>query len=154
MCMLVCVFNQKAPVTHWDISQQLWLCSCMACYTSTKQACIHALIYHDVTFLRVVKIEKFPTYQELISLLNDAESVTDGVLSTAELVAEEFRLWYPHIYIGRPRRFLETMKRISGLIVNQKLNESSEKSYLKRQWKPRITNVTTKNQGTVSSLRL
>ena len=158
MCMLSCVCLQPesaaAPVNHWDISQQLWLHSCMAYYTSTKQTCIHALIYHDVTFLRVVKIEKFPTYQELISLLNDAESVIDGVLSTAELVVEEFRLRYPHIYIGRPRRFLETIKRISGPIVNQKLNESSEKSYLKRQWKPRIRNVTTKDQGTVSSLCL
>jgi len=99
-------------------------------------------------------MEKFPTYQELIELLNDAESVTEGVLSTAEHVAEEFRTRYPHIYIGRPGRFLETIKRISGPIVNHKLNISSRKSYLKRQWKPRIRNVTTECQGTTSILTL
>ena len=97
-------------------------------------------------------MEKFPTYQELIELLNGAESVTEGALSTAELVAEEFRQRYPHVYIGRPGRFLETIRRISGPIINQRLNASSMKSYLKRQWKPRIRNVTTQCQGTASVL--
>ena len=99
-----------------------------------------------------LKMEKLPTYQELIELLNDAESTTGGALSTAELVAEEFKQRCPHIYIGRPGRFLETIKRISGPIINHKLDESSNTSYLKRQWKPRIRNVTTECQGMASIL--
>jgi len=93
-------------------------------------------------------MEKFPTYKELIELLNDAESVAESALSPAELVAEEFRQCYPHIYIGRPGRFLETIRRIAGPITNQRLNASSQRSYLKRQWKPRIRNTTDQCQGT------
>jgi len=93
-------------------------------------------------------MEKFPTYKELIELLNDAECVAECAFSTAELVAQEFRQRYPHIYIGRSGRFLETIRRIAGPITNQRLNASSQKSYLKRQWKPRIRNTTNQCQGT------
>jgi len=34
-------------------------------------------------------MEKFPSYEELIRLLNDAKNVTEGVLSAAELIAED-----------------------------------------------------------------
>lgn len=87
------------------------------------------------------------TYKEIIDILNKAERVADGALATAEFVHEEFEKRYPLIYIGRPSRFLETARRIAGPIRSQKLKGLTQKSYLKREWKSRIRNVTTKCQG-------
>ena len=87
------------------------------------------------------------TYQEIIEILNRADSATDSTQSTAEFVYEEFKKSHPQIYIGRPSRFLETARRIAAPIRNEKIKGSAKSSYLKRQWKPRIRNVTTKCQG-------
>ena len=84
-----------------------------------------------------------PTYQELISLLNKAESESaGGAVSVAELLTAKFGHRYPHIRIGRPGRFLETVRRIAGPIKHQRLKGSARRSYLKRRWTPRTRNVT------------
>ena len=89
-----------------------------------------------------------PTYKELIELLDEVESLDLGPSrSTAEVLTSRFCDSYPLIKIGRPRRFLETVQRISGPIKNGKLKGSSRRSYLKRQWIPRTRN--TLAQGTV-----
>ncbi len=84
-----------------------------------------------------------PTYQELIGLLTEVEGVVlcqHGALSTAELLTTRFSELYPHIKIGRPGRFLETVRRIEGPIRNGKLKGSPQKLYLERQWTPRTRN--------------
>ena len=87
------------------------------------------------------------TYQEIIEILNKADSVTDSTLSTAEFIYKEFKQCYPQVYIGRPSRFLETARRIAAPIKNQKIRGSAKTTYLKREWKPRIRNFTSKCQG-------
>ena len=57
-----------------------------------------------------------PTYKELIQLLEQAEAHEGAQLSTAELLTANFSQLYPHIKIGRLGRFLETVRRINGLI--------------------------------------
>ena len=84
-----------------------------------------------------------PTYQELISMLNKAESeAADGAISVAELLTSKFSCCYPHITIGRPGRFLETVRRIAGPVKHQRLKGSARRSYMKRRWTPRTRNVT------------
>ena len=87
------------------------------------------------------------TYQVIIEILNKADREKDSSVSTAEFVYEEFKKRYPVIQIGRPSRLLDTARRIAGPIRNQKLKGSAKKSYLKREWKPRIRNVATKCPG-------
>lgn len=81
-----------------------------------------------------------PLYRDLLDLLEQAESQTGSHLSIAELLTAKFSERYPHIQIGRPGRFLETVKRISGPIVNGRLQEDERKEYLERKWTPRIRN--------------
>ena len=92
-----------------------------------------------------------PTYRELIKLLNKAETAASsrqpGVLSTAELLTTQFSRLYPHIKIGRPGRFLETVRRIDGPIRNGKLKGTCRQSYLKRRWTPRTRNPGTQCEG-------
>ena len=81
-----------------------------------------------------------PTYKELIELLEKAEksaSEPGNVLSTAEILTANFSCLYPHIKIGRPARFLETVNRINAPIVKGSLDESSREPYLRKEWKPR-----------------
>jgi len=87
------------------------------------------------------------TYQAIIEILNKADRAKDSSVSTAEFVYEEFKKRYPLIQIGRPSTLLDTARRIAGPIRNQKLKRSAKKSYLKREWKPRIRNVTSRCQG-------
>ena len=83
-----------------------------------------------------------PTYQELIGMLNKTESeASDGAVSVAELLTTKFGHRYPHIKIGRPGRFLETVRRIAGPVKHQRLKGSVRRSYLKRRWTPRTRNV-------------
>ena len=84
------------------------------------------------------------TYQEIIEILNKADSVRGSTLSTAEFVYKEVKESYPQISIGRPTRLLETARQIAAPIKNKKISESAKKSYLKREWKPRIRNFTSK----------
>ena len=84
-----------------------------------------------------------PTYQQLIGMLNKAESeAADGAALVSELLAAKFSRRFPHIRLGRPGRFLETVRRIAGPIDNQRLKGSARRSYLKRQWTPRTRNMT------------
>ena len=76
---------------------------------------------------------KKPTYGELIDLFNKCPD------------NNEYREQYPKIYIGRPRRFYETVKRIvaptqPSLRGGSKISGSSLSTYRKRIWEPRIRN--------------
>ena len=52
-----------------------------------------------------------PTYQQLIQMLSKAESEAgDSAASVAELLAAKFSRRFPHIRVGRPGRFLETVE--------------------------------------------
>lgn len=92
-------------------------------------------------------------YEEIIEILDKADGITDGTVSTAEFVYKEFKQRYPMIYIGRPSRFLETARRIAAPIKNNKIKGSVKKSYLKREWKPRMRNAT-KCQGSYIASKL
>ena len=72
-----------------------------------------------------------PTY---IGMLRKA---ADGTVSVAELLTAKFAHRFPHIRIGRPSRFLETVRRIAGPIKLQWLKGSARRSYLKCRWTPR-----------------
>ena len=73
-----------------------------------------------------------PTYQQLIGMLSKAErEAADGTVSVAELLTAKFVHRFPHIRIGRPSRFLETVRRIAGPIKLQQLKGSACRSYLK-----------------------
>ena len=83
-----------------------------------------------------------PTYQQLIGMLSKAErEASDGGVSVAELLTAKFSHCFPHIRVGRPGRFLETV-RIAGPMKLQRLKGSARRSYLKRRWAPRNRNVT------------
>lgn len=78
-----------------------------------------------------------PTYKDLVELLDEAERDDNP---TAEVLAAMFCEAYPHIPVGRPRRLLETVRRIDGPIRNGKLKGSARTLYLERTWTPRIRN--------------
>ena len=84
---------------------------------------------------------KYPTYGELIDMLDDVE---EGDGANASHLLARFRESYSEsdIYIGRPGRFLETVERISkpSLRGEPKLTGSLLASYRKRIWKPRLRN--------------
>lgn len=84
-----------------------------------------------------------PTYQHLIGMLSKAESeAAGGSLSVAELLSCKFSHRFPHVQIGRPGRFLETVRRIAGPIRRERLKGTARRSYLKRHWAPRTRNTT------------
>ena len=73
-----------------------------------------------------------PTYQQLIGMLSKAErEAGGGAPSVAELLSCKFCHRFPHIPIGRPGRFLETV-RIVGPIRRERLKGTARRSYLKR----------------------
>ena len=86
-----------------------------------------------------------PTYKELLELLEQAEAQSAAQLSTAELLTAKFAERYPHIKIGRPGRFLETVRRISAPIKSGKLQANDKRLYLEREWNPRIRNPSNGN---------
>ena len=92
-----------------------------------------------------------PTYQQLIDLLAEAESISSHpqcVLSTAEILTTNFSHLFPHIKIGRPGRFLETVRRINSPLTKAVwTGEVTKQTYLKRSWIPRTRN-TSSEQGT------
>ena len=96
------------------------------------------------------KMSSAPTYLELIQLLNESESAAIdpcNVHSTAEILTTRFSERYPHIKIGRPGRFLETVRRIDGPIKSDRLKGTSRRSYLKRKWTPRTRNTVSQCKG-------
>ena len=83
-----------------------------------------------------------PTYRDLLKLLQETEEESNpSVLSLAEKVTARFLKVYPHIKIGRPGRFLETIRRIEAPIRNGRLKGSDKILYLKRKWLPRTRNT-------------
>ena len=80
-----------------------------------------------------------PSYGELIDLFEETKHGGE------EFLCSKFRNLYPEIYIGRPRRFYETVQRIAAptkasLRGESKLQGSQLASYRKRSWEPRIRN--------------
>ena len=89
-------------------------------------------------------LSKGPTYGDLLEMMKCAERKASTVNeSTAQLLTTELHHKYPNIYVGRPGHFLDTVKRIAAptlqsLTGKGKLEGTPLKSYLKRQWSPRI----------------
>ena len=107
--------------------------------------------YDGVLYLQYVTQEmaelNYPTYKELTRLLGQAEAQAGVQLSTAELLTAKFLELYPHIKIGRPGRFLDTVRRINAPIRSGNLTGEERRLYLERQWVPRVRNVTSECQG-------
>ena len=77
--------------------------------------------------------------------------------NSEELLCSKFKRLYPNIYIGRPRRFYETVSRIlaptkHSLRCECKLSGSPLSSYRKRIWEPRIRNQATSGSVLLSIL--
>ena len=86
-----------------------------------------------------------PTYGDLIDIFEESELECPN---SEELLCSKFKTLYPNIYIGRPRRFYETVLCIvaptkPSLRGECKLFGSLLSSYRKRIWEPRIRNPAT-----------
>ena len=84
-----------------------------------------------------------PTYGELIDLYKETECECPD---NEELLCSNFRKFYPKIYVGRPRRFYETVVRIvaptrPSLRGESRLSGSPLSSYRRRRWEPRVRNL-------------
>ena len=80
-----------------------------------------------------------PTYQELICMLNKAESeAADGAVSVAELLTTKFGLlpthknWKTWSFFGDGEKDCWPSEELKG---------SARRSYMKRQWTPRTRNM-------------
>ena len=96
--------------------------------------------------ITIITIEKkSPSYGELIDLLSDAEQ--ESKEHATELLASKFHQIYPHVSIGQPARFFDTVTRLAAptrpsMIGPPKLCGSPLSSYRRREWIPRIRNPT------------
>ena len=86
-----------------------------------------------------------PSYGELIDLLSVAEQ--ESKEHAPEVLVDKVRRIYPHVLIGRPARFFDTVTRLAAptrpsIIGPPKLSGSPLVSYRKRKWNPRIRNPT------------
>lgn len=87
------------------------------------------------------------THGELIELLYFAESKCEkhNDIELSELLVTLFKERHPSIYIGRPRRFLDTVRRIAAptrpsMIGESKIDGDCLRAYMKKTWKPKIRN--------------
>ena len=92
------------------------------------------------TMLYTCTAVRKPTYGELIDLFEETECECPH---SEDLLCSKFKKLYPNIYIGRPRRFYDTVLRIvaptrPSLRAESKLTGSPLSSYRKRIWSPRI----------------
>ena len=90
-------------------------------------------------------LQYMATYGELIELLHQAESKCDNNTELSELLVALFKEKHPSIYIGRPRRFLDTVRGIAAptrpsTIGKSKLDGDCLHVYLKKEWEPKIRN--------------
>ena len=101
------------------------------------------------TIMSLLAASQYPTYGELIDLLEDAERecAHSGSLPIEEVLCTNFRQKYPHVYIGRLGRFYDTVTRFaaatrpSATRGQTELSGSPLSHYRKRIWKPRIRNT-------------
>ena len=70
-----------------------------------------------------------------------------SILSTAEVLTAKFSELFPHVKIGRPGRFLETVRRLQAPLRSGRLKGSCHRSYLKRTWMPRLRNMSSISTG-------
>jgi len=85
---------------------------------------------------------KMPSYGEMIDLLSDVEK---SCIDVPETLCTQFRNLYPHIPIGRPDRFHDTVQRLAAptrpsLRGPSRLQGSPLVTYRKRIWNPKINN--------------
>ena len=103
-----------------------------------------SLLPFVITYFSTLNVAvRKPTYGELIDIFEDSEQECPN---NEELLCFKFHRLYPHIYIGRPRQFYETVSRIvaptkPSLRGDCKLFGSQLSSYRKRVWEPRIRNL-------------
>lgn len=88
-------------------------------------------------------------YGELIDLLEEVERESPN---DENLLYSKFKVMYPKIYVGRPRRFYETITRLAAPTKHSlqgkcSLTGSPLTSYRKRIWQPRLRNVGMKGRG-------
>ena len=103
-------------------------------------AFIHVCCLLDVCCVHVAG--RSPTYGELIDLFEEKEH---ECTNNEGLLCSKFRKLYPKIYIGRPRRFYDTVTHIveptrPSLRGESRLSGSPLCSYRRRTWEPRIWN--------------
>jgi len=101
------------------------------------------VVVNAYNFVFVVRM--MPSYGELIDLLPDAER--ESKKHAPELLCGKVRQRYPHVSIGRPARFFDTVTRLAAptrpsLIGRPKLCESPLSSYWERDWIPRAQQET------------
>ena len=115
----------------------------MACSSEpgTSVYKLNFYLKHKSCFPLVSANKKLPTYGFLIDIFGEYGEESD-------LLLKKFKDHYPEIYIGRPDRFYNTMKRI----VTPTLPSSKGKScsvglgpqlaaYRERLWEPRLRNI-------------
>lgn len=98
-------------------------------------------MYHQLIFS--VGVGEYPTYGGLIDLylIVEREDFNDETVLCAK-----FKELYPHICIGRPRRFFETVQRIVAPVRPSSLGtvsitDSASVTYRKRKWLPHSRNT-------------
>ena len=102
----------------------------------------HACLLYNV----LVLADKKPTYGELIDLLEEVERESPN---DENLLCSKFKMLYPKFYVGRPRRFYETVSRLAAPTKNSlrghtSLTGSPLCSYRRRLWQPRLRNLAVK----------
>ena len=83
---------------------------------------------------------KAPTYGELIDILVETELQNSS--DVADNLVLKFRKLYPDIYIGRPSRFLDTVRKIAAptFFRGENLKGAKLMAYRNNRWLPRIRN--------------
>ena len=86
-------------------------------------------------------MEDIPSYGSLIDIFLKAKE-TD---CTSDSLLLQFKEHYPHVYIGRPDRFMRTVERIvaptlPSILGKEKLSGDALEEYRKKSWYPRIRN--------------
>ena len=92
--------------------------------------------------LYFVAVKPLPTYGELIDLFSFIEEEHG---SNEAMLCAKFKELYPHIEVGRPHRFFDTVQRIvapsrPSAVSKPPLSGTPLSSYRRRVWKPRIRN--------------
>ena len=93
-----------------------------------------------------------PSYGEMIDLLSNVEK---SYVDVPETLCSQFREQYPHIPIGRPDRFYDTVKRLAAptrpsIKGPSKLQGSPLVTYRRRTWVPKKNNKPKgKNKGKI-----
>jgi len=96
----------------------------------------------EISFVLIIlyTAEIYPTYGDLLILLDEAERQPDKV---AHSLAQKFASLYPHIPVAREESLLKTIQRLAAptrpsTLGPSKLQGLALQQYKDRTWKPRI----------------